>query len=59
MKSNNPQKLIVLDYGNSTVNWYVGDFDDVELFIEEKTPHRLTDCEWMYGDNIEEVIHEK
>lgn len=61
VKENDTQELVVMDFASATITSYTLPLDksdraDVEKFIENKTPHRLSDIEWMVGMNgIERV----
>jgi len=54
-------QLVVLDYNRSTVEFYNipkdWDSDKIEEFIVKKE-HKLSECNWMYSEEIEIINHD-
>jgi hypothetical protein len=62
MTNNNTMKLVVLDFGNASVNEYTipndiaMDSERVEDFMREQG-HSESECEWLVASNIEYNIN--
>jgi hypothetical protein len=51
--------ITILDLSSEEVHVYSypADVDDVEVWVEENTPHKLNGCQWMCTEELCLQIH--
>lgn len=60
--------IVVLDYSGNTVSFYTGveipkmpltdDSELIEVWLEQETEHRLSNCSWMSSEEEITVINQ-